>query len=282
MVDHAIVQALNRIVRKAGDAVLDIYYHQENLSIQHKSDRTPVTIGDLKANAVIEMELNQLAQLYPLLSEESDHAHFEERKLWHRYWLIDPLDGTQEFINRNDEFTINIALMENISTGCSYPIFGIVHVPVTNTSYWGGKGFGAFKQTGNKPAIAIRPRSFKNVEVVLLGSRSYGTKRALTFIKKLKTQYPTLEVKIVGSALKSCNIAEGLADIYPRFGPTFEWDTGAAQAIVEGAGALLLDSNGNRLSYNFKESLLNSDFMVVGDSSKDWSVYWNKDLFNNL
>ncbi|KEQ16822.1 3'(2'),5'-bisphosphate nucleotidase CysQ [Endozoicomonas numazuensis] len=275
MVDEKLIEAVKHIARQAGETILTIY-HQEDLGIQHKSDKTPVTVADIKANDVIELGLKGLNVQYPILSEESDHTAFSQRSQWQRYWLVDPLDGTQEFINGNGQFSVNIALMEKSEDGRSYPILGVVQVPVEKAVYWGGKDLGAFKQTEDQQPVSIAPRKFQpEQETVVLGSRSYGTERAATFAEKLKALYPNLEVRPVGSALKSCHVAEGLADIYPRLGPTSEWDTGAAQAVLEGAGGLLLDPYGKRFSYNFKESLLNSDFLVVGDRTKNWSKVWN-------
>ena len=272
MIDQALVQKLEDIARKAGEAILEIY-QQDDLGIQTKSDTTPVTRADLRANAVIEAGLESLPAQYPILSEESVHTPFEQRRHWHRYWLVDPLDGTKEFINRNGQFTVNIALIED-----GYPLFGMVHVPASNTSYWGGKGLGAFRQRDDQPPVSIRPRPFApDREVVVLGSRSYGTERARSYLQKLKSFYPGLEPRGVGSALKSCFIADGQADIYPRLGPTSEWDTGAVQAVVEGSGGLFLNPEGERFAYNRKEDLKNSDFLVIGDSSMDWRAFWNKE-----
>ncbi|WP_062270181.1 3'(2'),5'-bisphosphate nucleotidase CysQ [Endozoicomonas arenosclerae] len=275
MFDDQQIQALKEIARQAGEAILTIY-HQDDLGIQHKSDKTPVTQADLKANEVIEQGLKALDVQYPILSEESEHSDYTVRSQWQRYWLVDPLDGTQEFINGNGQFTVNIALMEKSEDGRSYPVLGVVYVPTENTTYWGGKSLGAFKQTDDGPTVSIAPRPFQpEIEAVTLGSRSYRTERAAAFAEKLKAIYPNLEERPVGSALKSCHVAEGLADLYPRLGPTSEWDTAAAQGVVEGAGGLLLDPHGKRFSYNFKESLLNSDFLVVGDRSQNWRKIWN-------
>ncbi|WP_252177606.1 3'(2'),5'-bisphosphate nucleotidase CysQ [Endozoicomonas sp. 4G] len=282
MFDDKLIESVKHIARQAGEAILTLY-HQADLNIQHKSDKTPVTVADLKANEVIEQGLKALQVQYPMLSEESEHTAFPERCQWQRYWLVDPLDGTQEFINGNGQFTVNIALMEKSEEGPSYPLLGVVQVPDEHTLYWGGRGLGAFKQIGDQPAVTITPRIFQpEKRVVALGSRSYGTERAAVFVKKLKALYPNLEIRPVGSALKSCHIAEGLADIYPRLGPTSEWDTGAAQAVLEGAGGLLLDPDGKRFSYNFKESLLNSDFLVVGDPTQNWSKIWNPQVLGSL
>ena len=275
MIDQPLIQQLAVIARQAGEAILNIY-DQPDLEVNIKQDSTPVTKADLKANAVIEKGLTALTVQYPILSEESPPPPFVERQRWHRYWLVDPLDGTQEFINRNGQFSVNIALIEE-----GYPLFGMVHIPVTNTSYWGGKSMGAFRQQNDQTPVTIYPRAFNPAkEVIVLGSRSYGTQRAQRYLKQLRNFYPNLEPRKVGSALKSCLIAEGLADIYPRLGPTSEWDTGAVQGVVEGAGGLFLNPEGDRFAYNRKESLLNSDFLVLGDPDISWQSFWNKEMLS--
>ncbi|MGB1271241.1 MAG: 3'(2'),5'-bisphosphate nucleotidase CysQ [Endozoicomonas sp.] len=266
---------LEVIAKEAGRAILDIY-EQDDLGIETKQDSSPVTQADLAANTVIEKGLRALPVQYPILSEESEHSPWPERRNWHRYWLVDPLDGTREFINRNGQFSVNIALIEG-----NYPLLGVVHVPVSETSYWGGRDLGACKKVPDQPAHEIHPRPFQpEREVLVLGSRSYGTGRAKAYLDVLKGFYPNLQTQKVGSSLKSCYIAEGLADFYPRLGPTSEWDTGAVQALVEGAGGVFLDSEGQRFSYNRKESLINPDFLVLGDPVVDWSAFWNQEALN--
>lgn len=277
----SLILAVKVIARKAGKTILDVY-EQQDLAISKKADSTPVTAADLRANAVIVHGLQQLNTDYPILTEESEHADYEERKTWDRYWLVDPLDGTQEFINQNGQFTVNIALMERAGNGLCYPLFGVVHVPVINTSYWGGHLLGAFKQVANFPITTIKPSPLNVESVVVLGSRSYGTFRAATFLGLLEKTYPNIDFRQVGSSLKSCQVAEGTADIYPRLGPTSEWDTAAVQGVVEGAGGLLLNPEGERFSYNFKAHLLNSDFLVIGDTSINWKTFWNKAILDNL
>lgn len=266
---ESLVPQLIHIAREAGRAILTIY-HQGNLCIKTKADATPVTNADLTANAVINKGLKSLSVGYPIISEESEHVPWSERQDWQLYWLIDPLDGTKEFIHHNGEFSVNIALIEN-----NYPLLGIVHIPVTDITYWGGQSLGAWKQVKNEVSAPITPKKFNpDQEVIILGSRSYGTKEARQYLASLKAIYPHLESRKVGSALKSCLIAEGLADIYPRLGPTSEWDTGAVQGVVEGAGGLFLNPDGQRFRYNQKESLVNTDFIVIGDSSIQWADFW--------
>lgn len=277
----SLILAVKVLARKAGINILEVYEQQE-LTIKKKADSTPVTSADLRANAVIEHGLRQLNTGYPILTEESEHADYQERKTWDRYWLVDPLDGTQEFINQNGQFTVNIALMERAENGLCYPLFGVVHVPTINTSYWGGHLFGAFKQVANLPIKTIKPCLLNVESVVVLGSRSYGSARAATFLALLEETYPNINFRQVGSSLKSCQVAEGTADIYPRLGPTSEWDTAAVQGVVEGAGGLLLNPEGERFAYNFKKHLLNSDFLVIGDASIHWKAFWNKAILDNL
>ena len=238
--------------------------------MQTKSDATPVTKADFAANAVIVKRLNSLSVKYPVLSEESEQMEWSVRQQWQRYWLVDPLDGTKEFINRNGQFTVNIALIDQ-----HYPVLGIVYVPCADTIYYGGLDFGAWKQEGSSKAVPISSRKFEpENEVIALGSRSYGSERAQQYIDSLKKRYPNLELRKVGSSLKMCTVAEGAADLYPRLGPTSEWDTGAAQAVVEGAGGLFLNKAGQRFSYNQKESLINPDFLVVGDNNAGRQAFW--------
>ena len=281
MPNSDLIKAVKKIARQAGNTILEIY-EQQNPGIEIKTDSTPVTIADVRANAVIEQGLRGLPEQYHILSEESEHASLDIRQQWQYYWLIDPLDGTQDFINRDGQFTVNIALMEKADSGCSYPLFGVVHVPAEGTTYWGGVDSGAFRQKGNQPAEAIQPGKLKQDKVVVLGSRVYGTSRAANFVERLKQFYPSLELHKVGSALKSCLIAEGSADIYPRLGTLSEWDTGAVQAVVEGAGGLFLNPEGERLAYNFREDLHITDFLVLGDSSVDWKAFWNSEMLQGL
>lgn len=276
-----LISAVKAIARQASDTILEVY-EQQNLGIETKSDSTPVTIADVRANTVIEAGLKNLEEQYPILSEESGHAPLAVRQQWQRYWLVDPLDGTQNFINRDGQFTVNIALMEKAEDGLFYPLLGVVHVPVENTVYWGGHKSGAFRQAGDQPAQPIQPRKLNQEDVVVLGSRNYGTSRAANFVGRLRTIYPRLDLRKVGSALKSCYIAEGSADIYPRLGTLSEWDTGAVQAVVEGAGGLFLNPQGERLAYNFREHLNITDFLVLGDQTVNWRVFWNQAMLAGL
>ena len=265
----ALASQLIEIARKAGRAIMTVY-QQEDLNIRTKDDATPVTNADIAANEVIEQSLTELSLQYPMLCEETVHAPWSERQRWERYWLVDPLDGTKEFINRNGEFSVNIALVED-----HYPLLGVVHIPVTDTTYWGGLNLGGYRQVADNPYAPINTRPLNpEQEVIVLGSRSYANSESHRYLEALRTAFPTLRLKKLGSALKSCQIAAGEADIYPRLGPTSEWDTAAVQGVVEGAGGLFLDPTGQRFSYNRKASLTNSNFLVLGDPAAHWAEFW--------
>jgi len=248
---------------KAGARILEIY-NSDEFSVQEKADRSPLTAADLASHRTIIAGLTALTPGIPALSEESASLPYQERATWQRYWLIDPLDGTKEFIKRNGEFTVNIALIND-----GVPVMGVVHVPVSGVSYLGCEGMGAFKQEpGAQPSpISVRKPGAGTVKVV--GSRSHRGDSLNRFLDNLGAY----EMIGMGSSLKLCLVAEGLADIYPRLGPTSEWDTAAAQCVVEQAGGYVTDTTMQPLRYNTKESLLNPYFLVFGDNSRDWSAY---------
>ena len=240
------------LARKAGAAILDIY--DGDHSVEYKDDKSPLTAADKAAHAVIVAGLKELTPEIPILSEEGRDIPYEQRKEWPRFWLVDPLDGTKEFIKRNGEFTVNIALIEG-----QQPVAGVVYVPVQDTLYWGGKGQGAFKQEaqGQPEAIAVRqPDLEKGLTVVM--SRSHPSPELAEYLETI----PVADALSVGSSLKLCAVAEGRADLYPRLGPTMEWDTAAGQAVVEGAGGTVrrYPADGP-LQYN-KSNLLNPFFIV--------------------
>ncbi|MDH5408770.1 MAG: 3'(2'),5'-bisphosphate nucleotidase CysQ [Gammaproteobacteria bacterium] len=247
---------------KAGARILD--YYRYGFDVKTKEDRTPLTQADLAAHDIIEEGLQQLTPEIPILSEESTDIPFDVRKQWQLYWLVDPLDGTREFIKRTDEFTVNIALIEN-----GQPILGLIHAPELENCYFAIKGLGAYKKAGDKKPKRINVRAKCRQPIVVAGSRDHRTTDFNRFVENMGEH----ELVCMGSALKSCLVAEGSADIYARLGPTSEWDTAAAQCIVEEAGGLLMDTNMQRLQYNTKESLLNPHFFVFGDQSVDWKSY---------
>jgi 3'(2'), 5'-bisphosphate nucleotidase len=256
------IETLTELAVQAGEAILTIY--NTDFAVQEKSDQSPLTEADMASHRTIVEKLEALTPDIPILSEESAAIPFSERSSWQRYWLIDPLDGTKEFIKRNGEFTVNIALIED-----QRPVLGIVHVPVSGVTFFGGDGLGAFRQTGTqKPkVISVSPQRGSSVKVA--GSRSHAGESLQKFLANLGEH----EIVSMGSSLKLCLVADGSADIYPRLGPTSEWDTAAAQAVVEAAGGKVTDTQMQPLRYNTKDSLLNPHFLVFGDASVDWSQY---------
>lgn len=256
------INLLNKIEQtalKAGAAILEIY-DSTDFGIQIKSDNSPLTKADLAAHNIIVADLKQITPDVPILSEESADIPYSERSKWNKYWLVDPLDGTKEFIKRNGEFTVNIALIEN-----GNPILSVVYVPVLNIAYTAAKGYGAFKKTNDERQQISTHKPARNIPVVV-GSRSHISEDVKNYLGKLGEH----EMTAMGSSLKFCLVAEGKADLYPRLGLTSEWDTAAAQCIVEQAGGRVVTLNNETLLYNGKDSLLNPYFMVYGDSNREW------------
>lgn len=259
-----IIGPVIEIANHAAEAILKIY--DTEFTVERKDDHTPLTKADMAAHHIICDGLSALQPKFPVLSEESADIPFKVRASWPRYWLVDPLDGTREFIKRNGEFTVNIALIEN-----HRPILGVILVPVSRVCYFAARGMGAFKQLDQEPAAAIhaRPCLIEDDTIIVAGSRSHRDDSLVTFLQNIGNH----ELISMGSSLKSCMVAEGAADIYPRLGPTSEWDTAAAQCIVEEAGGFLTDLALEPMRYNTKESLLNPDFLVFGDDNIDWRKY---------
>ncbi len=257
-------QKIHQLARNAGNAIMEIYQH--TFEVHNKADNSPVTAADMAAHHILVNGLSALTPSYPVLSEESGDDIKEQRLNWSTYWLIDPLDGTKEFIKRNGEFTVNIALIEN-----GVPIMGIVYAPALDTLYWGELGRGAFKQIGQSAIEPIHvthiPTTDKGWRVV--GSRSHQTPEFSDFMQKL----PEADIVAMGSSLKLCLIAEGKADLYPRLGPTSEWDTAAAHAIVIAAGGQVVEwPTLTPLTYNQRpETLLNPYFIACPGLSDYWS-----------
>lgn len=250
------------LAKQAGERIMTIY--NQDFSVVHKDDNSPLTEADMAAHAVIDDGLEELAPEYPVLSEESAAIPFEDRARWEYYWLVDPLDGTREFIKHNGEFTVNIALIHEHRA-----ILGVVYAPALSRCYYAAKGLGAYKQEADKAPIPIHVQSRRRDKVIVAGSRSHRGESLDRFLEKLGDY----ELLSMGSALKSCLVAEGAADIYPRLGPTSEWDTAAAHCIVEEAGGRLTNMQMQDLPYNTKENLLNPHFFVFGDNSVNWSDY---------
>ena len=257
-----LLQPVIHIARQAGQHILEIYEHA--YEVEEKPDKSPLTEADLAAHRIIMEGLSTLTPTLPILSEESPPIPYAERATWRHYWLVDPLDGTLEFIKRNGEFTVNIALIDGHEA-----ILGVVYAPVPGSLYYATQGRGAWKQSNPDEPRLIHVRSRCPDRIVVAGSRSHQTPAFKRFLSHL----PDYELITMGSALKSCLVAEGVADIYARLGPTSEWDTAAAQCVVEEAGGRLTDTRMRRLRYNTKDNLLNPDFFVFGDRGVDWSRF---------
>ena len=265
MENHDLKELLDPVIQiayQAGKVIMEVY--DAGFAIEEKSDHTPVTEADVAANKVIEESLKELTPHLPILTEEAKPTPYSERKKWPRYWLIDPLDGTREFIKRNGEFTVNIALIDGDES-----VMGVVYAPVIGVLYYAAKGQGAFKQNSTNKPQAIHVKDNCEGKITVACGRSHPTDEIKAFLSNLGDH----KILRVGSALKSCMVAEGKADLYPRLGPTSEWDTAAAQCVVEEAGGAITDINMQRIRYNTKEDLLNPHFFVAGDKSIKWCDY---------
>ncbi|HHH36969.1 MAG TPA: 3'(2'),5'-bisphosphate nucleotidase [Gammaproteobacteria bacterium] len=261
-----LLPAVIDIAREAARRILAIYH--SDFAVQAKDDKSPLTEADMAAHRAIVAGLETLTPEVPVLSEESAAIPFAQRAAWRRYWLVDPLDGTKEFIKRNGEFTVNIALIEDHA-----PVLGVIVVPVSGLCYYAARGEGAFRQEAGGNAQPIRVRPLDLSRLVVAGSRSHVGPELEGFLQRLAERHGAPEFISMGSSLKFCLVAEGRADLYPRLGPTSEWDTAAAQCIVEAAGGIVTDTAMQPLRYNTRESLLNPHFFVSGDRAHDWSQY---------
>lgn len=258
-----LTQQVIEVAKQASDRILAIY--NTEFDVTSKEDNTPLTEADLAAHHAITDGLQQLTPQIPILSEESVNIPFDTRSQWNRYWLVDPLDGTREFVKRNGEFTVNIALIDNHRS-----VLGVIHTPVSGVLYYGNNREGAFKQLPGEQRKAIKTRNKEANHTLVAGSRSHRGASLNEFLEKLGEH----DIVSMGSSLKSCLVAEGAVDIYPRLGPTSEWDTAAAQCIVENAGGLILDLSMQPLRYNTKDDLLNPHFLVIGDPNYNWEQYF--------
>lgn len=255
------------VAGQAGQVIMDIY--GSDFKVNNKSDNTPVTCADLAANELIVEKLAQIDSNIPILSEESISIPYRERAQWETYWLVDPLDGTRAFIDKTDEFSVNIALIHQNS-----PVLGVIFSPVKKCSFYACQGSGAFYLDDNKQEKHIQVRAKCQEKIVVAGTEKSAQSQILQgFLSNLEKTFNAYEIKFMGSSLKSCMVAEGIADVYARLGPTSEWDTAAAQCIVEEAGGLITDTRMQVLRYNTKDSLLNPDFFVFGDQSIAWNEF---------
>ncbi len=258
-----------RIAEAASAEILTVYNSAADIEIEHKADDSPLTLADRRAHELIERELLAFAPDIPVLSEESLQLPFTERQTWSRYWLVDPLDGTKEFIGRNGEFTVNIALIDN-----GVARLGVVSVPVTGVTYSGiydAEAPCAWK-TESSGARPITVAAMAGQKIRVVASRRHRGERLEEMLATIDKALGVGEVVSIGSSLKMCLLAEGAADIYPRLAPTSEWDTAAAQAILAAAGGEIVDLDFMPLRYNQKDSLLNPEFIALGDRAYDWQA----------
>ena len=252
MLNQIDIQNIVTIAKEAGNAIMQIY--KQDFEVEYKQDSSPLTLADKEANNIIEDGLNKLSVSFPILSEEGRDIPYEDRKHWEYFWLVDPLDGTKEFVKKNGEFTVNIALICKDT-----PVLGVVYAPALDICYWAKQDEGAFKD-GQK--LPLKTDSQRNTYKIV-ASRSHMSDETQAFIDAIDIDKEK-ELISIGSSLKICLVAEGEADIYPRLGPTMEWDTGAAHAIVNESGGQLNDQkNNNVLKYNTSEKLLNNYFVVA-------------------
>ena len=259
MLDQIDIQDIVKIAKDAGKAIMKIY--NQEFDVEYKTDSSPLTIADKKANEIIVTDLNQLSvnsfleQNIPIISEEGRSVPYDERKNWEYFWLIDPLDGTKEFVKKNGEFTINIALINKET-----PVLGVVYSPVLNVCYWAKRDEGAFK---NGEKLPLKTKEKRDVYKIV-ASRSHMSNETKDFIEAIDTDKEKVIISI-GSSLKICLVAEGEANIYPRLGPTMEWDTAAAHAIVNESDGLFnkyIDNGARQQHVYNKKNLLNDWFVV--------------------
>lgn len=265
--DEQLTESLIELTEAAGAAIMAVY--ETDFSVETKADESPLTQADLAAHRIIAEGLARLTPDIPLFSEESDPPPFEVRREWTKYWLVDPLDGTKEFVGRNGEFTVNIALIDGHN-----PVFGVVGVPVRDHVYVGARGEGAYRLSRNPEdpqRIELGGRALdEDGPLVVVASRSHGGERLEAYVAALAGEFGEVARTPVGSSLKLCILAEGEADLYPRLGPTSEWDIAAAHAVLAAAGGDVWAVDGSPLSYNAGESVLNPEFFAVADGRFDW------------
>ena len=267
---NQLLQQVARVAVLAGEEILAVY--DGDFDVEIKGDGSPLTVADQRSHAVIASSLAEVEPDIPMLSEESGEDVFRERFNWSRYWLVDPLDGTKEFVNRNGEFTVNIALIEN-----GEPVLGGVHTPVQGITHFAARGVGAFKSMLNNEPSPISVREPETNNIVMVASRSHAGPEVEEYKNRVEKDLGPVAITSMGSSLKLCLVAEGSADIYPRLGPTSEWDTAAAHCVVEVAGGRVTATDGQTLRYN-KENILNPWFLVSGGGNINWPGYFEGEI----
>lgn len=262
----ALREAVIALAKDAAARILAVY--DTAFDVAHKADASPLTEADLASHHCIVAGLERLTPDIPILSEESAHeVPWGVRREWPRLWLVDPLDGTREFVKRNGEFTVNIALIED-----GVAVFGVIQQPTTGALWHGAQDAGAFRREGDTD-LALRTRGQPSSPLRVAASRSHRDARTEAFLLRMGDTEPLAQ----GSSLKFCRIAEGAMDVYPRFGPTSEWDTAAGQAIVDAAGGCVIDPRGRPLRYNQRDTILNGDFLALGDPTLPWREWLERD-----
>ena len=257
-----LIEQLIEISKEAGKAILEVY--NTDFDYQIKEDLSPLTKADTLSNHIICERLKALTPDIPILSEENSNIPFNIRSLWKQYWLVDPLDGTKEFIKRNGEFTVNIALIKN-----NRPIFGVIHVPVSNETYWGLEKKGSYFIDKNSNEIKINVSINPDSPLRIVASRSHPSIELTSCLNKIKNY----ELITVGSSLKFCLIAKGDADCYPRFGATSEWDTAAGEAIARFAGGTIVNLKNKPLRYNSCDKFINPNFIVCNSVANKEEIF---------
>ncbi|HUO80541.1 MAG TPA: 3'(2'),5'-bisphosphate nucleotidase CysQ [Steroidobacteraceae bacterium] len=259
---HLLLTDVVALAREAGAAILEVYAGE--FDVRRKGDDSPLTVADLRAHRIISAGLGRLTPDVPVISEEAPAPPLAERGRWEWLWLVDPLDGTREFVERSGEFTVNIALIHRHAA-----VLGVLHVPLSGVDYYAAAGSGAFRQGRDGVAVRIAARARIAGPPRVVASRSHRGSRLDGFFAALGPH----EFRPLGSAAKFGLIADGSADLYPRVGPTSEWDTAAGQAIAEVAGARVVGRDGEPLRYNARDSLINPDFVCYADGSRPWHEY---------
>ena len=256
--DAVLREAVLQLAREAGAAIMQVY--ARDFDVSRKDDHSPLTEADMASHHLISAGLGRLAPQWPLLSEESAAIDWEVRRHWQRYWLVDPLDGTREFIKKNGEFTVNIALVDE-----GVPVFGAIFVPALDEMFWAARGIGAFQRDGEGD-VPLAARQPATTPLRVAASRSHRDPASAAAIERMGEVEPLG----MGSSLKFCRMAQARMDVYPRFAPTSEWDTAAGQCILEAAGGCVITLDGAALTYNSKPSLLNPHFLALGDPALPW------------
>ncbi len=262
---HQLAAQLRSLCLEVSAAILAIYNQPQHWETQQKQDDSPVTLADLTAHRMICAWLQHNTPDIPILSEESNPETLVGHQHWHTLWLLDPLDGTREFLQRNGQFTINLALIRR-----GQPVFGFIHHPISQTSYYGGAEIGSYRETPSQAPSRLNCRRISAHTLTVMTSQRHGLDALSPLLDQLRNQGFTLEQQMRGSALKFFALVEGQADLYPRLSPTGEWDTAAGQALLEGAGGQLLNLQGEPLRYNQKTDWINPSFIAIADPTQPW------------